>query len=360
MTPDNRSSRGSTPRAPRAPESSLKQMASGFALLLVTLLFCAGTGEVAVRLFYPKLATYNTEMWRYASRIKQRQSNPKLPFLHGANRDGMFYGVEIKTNSFGFRDKEYPVARVAGRQRILMLGDSFGLGWGVSLDDTFSKHLERALNESGHPTDVINLGIGNYNTAMEVELFREKGLQFAPDLVVLMQYVNDAEPTPQVVSPLKASILTRSYLFAVLFDRYIKLKPVIAKSEYDWKAYYSNLYRPTSPGFAEYDRALRALVSLCKERGITLLVATIPELRELKPYPFPEATESVRSVASAQGVAFLDLLTSLAPEDPSTLWVTPQDPHANAKANRIIAAALYQKILEGNLLQAAPAQASRQ
>ncbi len=96
---------------------------------------------------------------------------------------------------------------------------------GVPFDSTFSKRLERLMNDNGRPTEVVNLGVGNYNTVMELALFKQKGLQFNPDAVVLMYYVNDAETTPPVVSPLKTAILTRSYLLAFLSDRYIKLKP---------------------------------------------------------------------------------------------------------------------------------------
>lgn len=314
-------------------------------LLLASLILCGAFGEIAVRLMYPRLASYNMEMWHYASKVKQRTSNPKLPFLHAPNRDGFFYGAQIHTDSVGFRDRDFPVARVPGTKRIMLLGDSFTLGWGVPFDSTFSKQLEKLLNEHGHPTEVINTGVGNTNTVMELEQFKEIGLRFKPDVVILMYFINDAEPTPPVVGALKAAIVTHSYLIAFLSDQMIKLTPRINQS-YDWRAYYAGLFKPGLPGREASRQAIDELAALCKHNGIKLVIANIPELRELRSYPFPEATEFVRNAARSNDVPFVDLLPALATEDASTLWVSKEDPHANAKANVIIGRALFEAVNE--------------
>jgi lysophospholipase L1-like esterase len=321
----------------------LESIGQGFALLLASLVVCFLVGEAAVRAFYPQFADYNMEMWRYATRIKVRGSDAALPFVHGANRSGDFYGAEIRTNSFGFRDGEYPVERVPGRRRILFVGDSFTLGWGVAQDSTMAELVEQKLNAGGQPTEVINLGIGNYNTAMELELFRRSGLQFQPDMVVLLQFVNDAEPTPRPAGGIKGLVLSNSYLIALLMDRFIALRPLVAEGA-DWKTYYSNLYRHGAPGLLASEEAFSELIELCRERGIQLVIASIPELRQLVDYPFPQATEFVRSIAERNAVPFLDLLPALEREDPASLWVSVEDSHANARANGIMADALYEKI----------------
>lgn len=318
----------------------MKQTLQGLGLTIITIALCAVVGETALRVGYSRFADYNLEMWRYTSSVKVGNPNPRLPFFHAPDRRGFYYGAEIETNSFGFRDREYPVQRVPGMSRIIMLGDSFALGWGVPFDSTFAKQLERLFRDGGEPTEVINLGVGNYNTVMELELFREKGLQFNPDAVVLMYYVNDAEPTPAVAGPLKAALFSHSYLVAFIADRLIKLEPLIDRN-YDWKTYYAGLYRPGEPGLQASRQALIDLATLCRDRNIKLLVANIPELRDLKHYPFPEATDFVRSVSAEQGVPFIDLAPSMTNEEPASLWVSPGDPHASIKANGIIAHELY-------------------
>jgi lysophospholipase L1-like esterase len=321
----------------------MKRLFQNLALVLASLVFCAAFGEIAVRIMYGRIANYNMEMWHYASKVKQRTSNPKLPFLHAPNRHGFFYGADIHTDSVGFRDRDYPVARVPGTKRIMMLGDSFTLGWGVPFDSMFSKQLEKLLTESGQPTEVINTGVGNTNTVMELEQFKEVGLRFKPDMVILMYFINDAEPTPPVVGALKTAIVTHSYLIAFLSDQLIKLTPRVNES-YDWRAYYSGLFKPGLPWLEASRQAIDELAALCKQNGIKLVIANIPELRELKPYPFPEATAFVRGAAEKNDVPFVDLLPALVNEDPATLWVTKEDPHANAKANVIIGRALFDAV----------------
>jgi hypothetical protein len=56
------------------------------------------------------------------------------------------------------------------------------------------------------------------------------------------------------------------------------------------------------------------------------------------------ATEFVRSAAEQNDVPFVELLPALVNEDPSTLWVTKEDPHANAKANALIGRALFDAV----------------
>jgi lysophospholipase L1-like esterase len=321
----------------------MKRLLQNLSLVLASLILCAVLGELAVRMLYPRIANYNMEMWHYASKVKQRTSNPKLPFLHAPNRGGFFYGADIQTDSVGFRDRDSPVARVPGKKRIMLLGDSFTLGWGVVFDSIYSKQLEKLVNDNGRPTEVINTGVGNTNTVMELEQFKAIGLRFKPDMVILMYYINDAEPTPPVVGALKTAIVTHSYLIAFLSDQMIKLTPRLNQS-YDWRAYYAGLFKPGRPGLEASREAIDELAVLCRQNGIRLVIANIPELRELKNYPFPEATEFVRRAAEKNDVPFVDLLPALVNEDPATLWVTKEDPHANAKANAIIGRALFEAV----------------
>jgi len=192
---------------------------------------------------------------------------------------------------------------------------------------------------------LLTIDVGNTNTVMEVEQFKQIGLRFRPDMVILMYFINDAEPTPPVVGALKTVIFTHSYLLAFLSDQMIRLTPRVNQS-YDWRAYYAGLFKAGRPGMAASRHAIDELAAVCTANGIKLVIANIPELRELKDYPFPEATQFVRRAAEDNHVPFVDLLPALVNEEPSTLWVTKEDPHANAKANGIIGRALFDAVTE--------------
>ena len=93
-------------------------------------------------------------------------------------------------NSLGQRDIERSVEKPERIFRILMLGDSVVAGHGLSdLNLTISRQLEDLF--AGYPIEVLNFGVGGYNTRAEVELLKTKGLAYEPDLVLLVFVDND-------------------------------------------------------------------------------------------------------------------------------------------------------------------------
>jgi len=309
-------------------------------------LFCFLAGEIVARVFYGHFADFNMEMWRYAREMKSPLPYEKLPFHHVPYHQGHFYGVTIKTNSLGFRDREYDIEKPKNKKRIILLGDSFTLGWGVSFEKTFAKQLETMLNRRQGAWEVINMGAGNYNSTMEVELFELKGLQLDPDIVILVYFVNDVEPVPGKESGLVYAATKHSYCISFLAGRFIKLRSRF-DSDYQWSRYYRSLYSPANTAnISAAEKSIRKLVRLCRRHDISLLFVNIPELRDFDNYQFFEATEHIRSLAREASVPFLDLFVSFAVHKPESLWVSQEDPHANEKANSIIAEQIYGMLIQ--------------
>lgn len=318
---------------------STKNICLFFLTLILFFLFL----EVVARISYPLYANYNTEMWRYASELKRPGTYSNLSHEHIPNREADLYGVHIKINSDGFRDKEYTVEKDTATFRILILGDSITFGWGVAFNNTFSKVLEQRLNQEKQSPDstyeVLNLGVGNYNTVMETITLEKKGLLYNPDLIVLAYYINDVEITPK-----KPFFLFKySYLYAFLWDKYQNIKVRFIGGN-DYKSYYKKLYADNYSGMVEGHEALLSLVQLARERKIPLLIMIIPEFHQFKEYPFQEVTFFVTEIADEQGVPILDLLPFFLSYEPETVWVSYEDAHPNAVGHQVIADALYEEI----------------
>jgi hypothetical protein len=100
------------------------------------------------------------------------------------------------TNSFGFRDEEFHVVKPAGTMRIVVLGDSITSGDNVRQHERYTELVESCLNQNhkGKRFEVMNLGVGGYNTLQEVATLEEKGLLFQPDIVVIAYCLNDDLP----------------------------------------------------------------------------------------------------------------------------------------------------------------------
>jgi lysophospholipase L1-like esterase len=316
-------------------------------LLALTVFLFAGIAELGLRLAFFHSKDFSMEMWKYAVQLKRPVANPQLSFAHVPNGHAFLMGVDVKINSQGLRDYEYALPKPADTYRIMLLGDSTTLGWGVRLEDTAAKVLERQLNESGPVSgkrfEVLNAGVGNYDTVQEVTYYETRGRAFQPDLVILVYFINDPEPVP---IEKKGVLIDRSYLIAFVTNRFDGILRRTGRRP-GWKQYYSSLYNDDQPGFQACVAALRSLADTTRAQGTQLLVALLPELREINEnYPFAAAHKKIEDALGADGVPFLDLIDGLRNHGPeSTLWVTPEDDHPNAKANALIAAQLRDWIL---------------
>src|SRR5262249_62365989 len=114
-------------------------------LVCAVILFAAAL-EGALRVIFARSLDFSMEMWKYAVHLKQPVADPRLAFVHVPNRSAILMGVPLVINSQGRRDREYPQQKPAAVYRILMLGDSTTLGWGVPVEQTVAKILETTLN----------------------------------------------------------------------------------------------------------------------------------------------------------------------------------------------------------------------
>jgi lysophospholipase L1-like esterase len=309
----------------------LRKLAEVAFLIVVPLAIFLLLSEGVLRLYLARNIFYDVEMSRYALTLKVDSPNPLIGHHHRPNAEARLMGVTIRTNGDGFRDDELAVARTDSR-RIIFLGDSLTLGWGVEKEDTFEQRLEQALSET-RPTEVINLGVGNYNTTQEVQLFLEKGLRYDPDLVVLFYFINDAEPVPQRS---RFPGLGRTRVVTFFWSRIKALISNLSDAP-GYREFYSDLYRDGSPGWQRSREALVQLRDASREHGFDLRMVLLPELHELDPYAFEREYALVADSARELGIPVLDLAPRFRGEDPQSLWVSRDDAHPNARAHALIA-----------------------
>lgn len=318
-------------------------MLGNLLLLAIMLVVSALLLEVMMRLFVDDGITYELEMWRYARDVKVRDMRADLGHRHGANRNTVLMAVPVRTEEHGFRGPALPQQAPAGVARIAFVGDSTTMGWGVAEQDTFADLVVDRLRKRGRKVDGFNSGVGNYNTLQELTLYRETGVPMKPDIIVLTYFINDAEPVPTYPASLgwldlhSVSWIVLNYRLDSLFRQFGE-RP-------DWKHYYRALYDDKAAGWRVTQKALAGFADTAKQTGATLLVFHLPELRELKPYAFPDVTDKVRKVVEAQGTPFIDLLPTIENLEPSSLWVTVPDPHPNARANAAFTGGMVQELL---------------
>ncbi len=331
--------------------------------ILLSLLIAALLLEAALRVAFYHSLDFSMEMWKYAVQLKQPDPNPNLSFTNLPNGHGFLMGQDVQISSQGLRDREFSLAKPPGTYRIMMLGDSTTFGWGVGANETASKVLERELNTAKVPGynrfEVLNTGVGNYDTVQEVTYYETRGRKFHPDLVVLVYFINDPEPVPMQS---RIPFMDRSYLVAYVYNRWDGLLRRTGTRP-DWRAYYASLYDDSQPGFQACKAALRELAEATRRDHAKVIVALLPELHQINhDYPFTAAHQKIKGIVEAENMPAIELIDGLRNHGPEeTLWVTPLDDHPSAKAQALIAAQLRDVVLKelGATNSATAAQSSK-
>ena len=308
----------------------------GLVTVGMTVIFLCFLLEAATRVAADPGLTFDLEMWKYARTLKQRATNPLIGHEHKPRGRAFLMGVDVEINEAGHRDQSTSVARQPGVGRIVMLGDSITFGWGVRAEDVAATRLEAMFQRTGNPVEVINAGVGNYNTVQEVEAFMAKDAANSPDLAILNYYVNDAEPVPSYRE--RGFLARHSQAWVFLTGRFDALWRMSGKRP-KWDQYYLDLYE--TGGWAAAKDAMHRLAEFCRQRRVKLMIVSWPELHGVHDYRLQRITDLVRAVAEAEGVVFVDLLEALDDQDSSKLWVTVPDPHPNAFANALAAEYLF-------------------
>lgn len=155
------------------------------AKILFGVAYFAAASEVFLRIFAPE-----PMLPRYvrATEYGIRGNEPNRSYWHTTPE----YRINIRTNSKGIRaDREIPYEKPDGVKRIALLGDSFGMGYGVDLEDTFSNQMKLALERAGVKCEIVNLSVSGHGTAEQLITLKEEGLRYQPDLVVLAWHTSD-------------------------------------------------------------------------------------------------------------------------------------------------------------------------
>lgn len=96
--------------------------------------------------------------------------------------------ISVDINSRGLRGPETTYEKPAGTYRILNLGDSVVMGWGVRFEDTYGQRLQSLLNKDNTGDlsfEVINAGVPGWSLENALAYLEAEGMKYEPDLVIL-------------------------------------------------------------------------------------------------------------------------------------------------------------------------------
>lgn len=285
-----------------------------------------GLAEVALRVFYV------TDLDTATTAIHRRSSDPELIYELTPGAVARHKGVRVEINAAGFRDDPFPGSKRPGEYRILVLGDSVTIGFGVAMGDAFPQLLEVLLAEDPpagvDAVTVLNLGVYGYATSQEIRLLETRGLALEPDLIVIAYHLND----PDVADAGQAAHFRRTRFVVVDLARNAWRR---FRLRGDRREYHRRIHEDHAE---EVAASFARLGRLSRETGVPVVVAVLPVFRWSSFYPWVRIHRRLGRLAGANELGFIDLRPLLVAhpvrEVALDFW------HPNAQGHRLIAAAL--------------------
>jgi lysophospholipase L1-like esterase len=321
----------------------MKKAAARLIVLSISLLVSWVLAEVALRVASrDRLPVLDVEMWRYAKLVKMESSRPGLVEEQRANVDEILMGTRVRTDPHGLRrpDPATEALRRPDDRVVVALGDSLTFGWGVPEGQTYADQLERLLAgqcpaRGGRRATVLNAGIGNSNTSMEVARYRTLLRGLHPRWLILGFFINDAEPDPV---PSRNPLIRASALAALFDTRFLEERnPVL----HDYRRYYEGLYEDGRPGWERMRQALGELGGMLRADGTAATLVLLPELHEPRGFGrFAAVYARVAALGRADGFEVIDPSGAFPPGPGDRFWVSREDAHPDARAQALFAQAL--------------------
>src|SRR5262249_42635873 len=94
----------------------------------------------------------------------------------------VFNNKTLNTNSRGLRGKSgFSYGKSSNKSRIVILGDSFTFGDEVSDNETYAYYLQEMMPD----VEIINMGVHGYGHDQMLIFFKEEGIKYNPDFIIL-------------------------------------------------------------------------------------------------------------------------------------------------------------------------------
>jgi hypothetical protein len=271
------------------------------------------------------------------------------------NLSVVFNKQPLRTDQNGFRgtalSQKRPDICIVG------LGDSVMFGWGVKEEDTYMAVLGELL-KTRYPTiqwSIINTAVPGYNTTMEIETLKEKGLHYTPDLVIINYMVNDLALPIFIRKKANYFSLRKSFLKekAAQLIRRNKVNPGLATLDIPRWPYVPDKeniekvpeqYRDMI-GIEAYEKAMQELKRLSEQYRFDVLVLShekppkwVRTICAQLAFPLVESQPAWEKYVVTNNIA-----------NPKSAWqVFKGDPHPSAIAHEIIATSLLEYLVEKN------------
>ena len=278
-------------------------------------------------------------------RIMHERDDDFLQFELKPNADDVFFGARFTTNAAGMRDGEYALVKPAGVFRVVLLGSSIDMGWGVATPDTYENRLETWLNAEAQRRglarrfEVLNFSVAAYGPAQRYDLFRRRALPYAPDLVLLSSTLLDPRLTEIHLGGLIKNRVDLKFDFFRGAVAAAGIDPERERSstweQLDRRQGYKARVKQHYWTFA--DATVATFAADCRSLDIPLATLLVPRAcRDDDPDARALAVARHSAIGERHAVPLLDLAATFDGIPPHQVEVAPGDDHPNQLGHRLL------------------------
>jgi lysophospholipase L1-like esterase len=252
------------------------------------------------------------------------------------------------------RDREFG-PKHGGEFRILSLGDSYALGFGVELEQSYGKVLERELNQRLPAVrfSVINAGVEGYGTRQMLMSFQQLRGKLQPDFV-LATFVAGNDVYENAV--FEERLRTHNHTPVGVLGRNSHVVRLLLRVTFPLWFFWANR---DPDNVAHTIDLLRELESTFHEVGVPYLMLVIPARHQIPPSVDPvvrilrdlgfeslvyRQNRKVMEHFQTDGVPFIDPLPALAGKNREDPVSFANDSHLNALGHEVLAHEVLAKL----------------
>ena len=259
------------------------------------------------------------------------------------------YSVTITANSHGFRGSE---PDFTAKRRILVLGDSFGMGQGVPDDRNLCETARRRFHGRGEDVEIFNTSISGYSGINHTGILRTYLPKYRPHLVILLFCWNDVGAAASLQVKNGYLVLRKdSSLSGILrewLNNHSRIYCLIKKA---WFAARSDSVDPAShdgsysaTALAQTAACIGAMRDMSESAGAQFLLVIVPFKGVWDGGPALQSSKrQLAAMLRERKVAFEDLMDHL-PSGDLKGYVLGTDLHWNEKGHAHFAGVLEQMI----------------
>ena len=285
-------------------------------------------------------------------------------YLRPHSRAFMPSGALYRNNRHGFRGGDHAPHKPAGVFRVVIVGDSVTMGFGVEEEEAYPALLERALNgaASGKTAryEVLNLGVPGAHLNFVTKRLELMGLRFDPDLIVYGWTVNDIEGTlyQKTMPPLpeaelrteafQGPRLARSALVRAVLPHWRALRERVHPTPESYVHEVRWNYFHNAAVWDHFSAGLDRLARVQTGRRVCVAVFLHTHLNTLNfLHPFRTIHRRVQEAALERGLLVIDSFYAHRGRSARPLWVSyPTDPHPNSRGHQILGEALFEGLTQ--------------